>query len=577
MVVIEQEQTAHYVQGKGKRLFAWMHTAAQKPLAPRWAVILCPPIGYEYMSVHRTYRHLAKAFVQSHCVVFRFDYAFTGNSSGRQSQDLTLDSCVGDLEDINNHIQSIFPGIKTCFVGFNFGAAVIAKASTLMSMDAVVLWEPPVSGRKFNRELRVLAGILNDEDSSTAAVDEAAGVFLTEEFCKQLGDYNLAILLLSRIKECLVLSGTANGKIQEIVEQLQTEGRSCQLACYRGHEGMLAYPTETEIPIEAITQQVDWLSSLIDNNELKQYPMPCLEKSVQLESNEERAISFGDKKLFGIYTPSAVQNEGSVCLVFINCGSEHHVGPHRIYTDFCRKLAQKGISSFRFDLEGIGDSPSLGGNVDNIAYSPCAMRDLDSSLAFLETQMEKPKFILTGICAGAYHSFKACAEVQNRNIIAAVLVNPLVYSWSEEEHVANAQHVKNSREFHRYRAEFDRSKVLGIILNPGMWWVVLRVVFTALIGLVSRYVPLSGNTSAKKVKIKLKKIYEAKRAVKVIIARSDPGISLLREQAGRLFSKGLKSGYLSLETIEKADHGMSKAVMREQLFKKMSEFVETFR
>ena len=66
----------------GRRLFAWHHPPAGR-LPRRWAVVLCPPLGYEHMSAYRTWRILAERLgFAPDFDVLRLDYHGTGNSEG---------------------------------------------------------------------------------------------------------------------------------------------------------------------------------------------------------------------------------------------------------------------------------------------------------------------------------------------------------------------------------------------------------------------------------------------------------------------------------------------------------------
>ena len=55
---------------------------AAAPSRRRAGVVLCPPLGYEYMSSYRTYRILADRLAALGFDVIRLDYDGTGNSSG---------------------------------------------------------------------------------------------------------------------------------------------------------------------------------------------------------------------------------------------------------------------------------------------------------------------------------------------------------------------------------------------------------------------------------------------------------------------------------------------------------------
>src|SRR5690349_12729915 len=74
------EAAPRFFGSRERPLFAWHHRASS---GRRDAVIvLCPPLGYEYMSAYRTWRLLAERLAALGFDVLRFDYDGTGNSAG---------------------------------------------------------------------------------------------------------------------------------------------------------------------------------------------------------------------------------------------------------------------------------------------------------------------------------------------------------------------------------------------------------------------------------------------------------------------------------------------------------------
>lgn len=67
---------------------------------------------------------------------------------------------------------------------------------------------------------------------------------------------------------------------------------------------------------------------------------------------------------FGLLSRGTDRDPSSVPLVLLNSGLIHRIGPFRMYVDFARELAGKGINVFRFDLPRAGDGPSDGVSVD---------------------------------------------------------------------------------------------------------------------------------------------------------------------------------------------------------------------
>src|SRR5262245_11304927 len=80
-----------FIAGDGGALFVWHHPP---PLEIRrgGAIVVCPPIGYEYMSAYRTLKILAERLAALGFDVLRIDYHGTGNSSGDHEQPARTDA-----------------------------------------------------------------------------------------------------------------------------------------------------------------------------------------------------------------------------------------------------------------------------------------------------------------------------------------------------------------------------------------------------------------------------------------------------------------------------------------------------
>ena len=73
-------------------LFSWHHPPSAD--TGRGAgVVLCPPLGYEYMSAYPTFRILAERLAALGFDVLRLDYDGTGNSSGDCEGQIGRASC----------------------------------------------------------------------------------------------------------------------------------------------------------------------------------------------------------------------------------------------------------------------------------------------------------------------------------------------------------------------------------------------------------------------------------------------------------------------------------------------------
>ena len=142
----------------------------------------------------------------------------------------------------------------------------------------------------------------------------------------------------------------------------------------------------------------------------------------------ERVITFGkEKNLVGVLTEPDEFNKvkDTPCVLMLNAGILHHVGPFRLYVDLARHLAAQGYITFRLDLAGIGDSLSVKG----AGYDEDSITD-DVRMAIDELQRKKEitDFVILGLCTGAANAHKV-AVVDGRVKSAAFLGGYAYPTW----------------------------------------------------------------------------------------------------------------------------------------------------
>lgn len=117
----------------------------------------------------------------------------------------------------------------------------------------------------------------------------------------------------------------------------------------------------------------------------------------------ERLVVFGDRgDLVGILSEPAGSRRQPVACLFPNVGLAHRIGPHRLNVRISRALARAGLTSLRFDLSGIGDSPAARSSEH---FMDQAVRDMKAAMDHLEAATGIRRFIVFGICSGAANGY----------------------------------------------------------------------------------------------------------------------------------------------------------------------------
>jgi pimeloyl-ACP methyl ester carboxylesterase len=120
-------------------------------------------------------------------------------------------------------------------------------------------------------------------------------------------------------------------------------------------------------------------------------------------------------------------------LCFLNVGANHHVGPHRMNVDLARELAACGYLTFRLDAAGLGDSRVAPGDRENRIYTKDSVADVQSAMTLLSQMRGASRFVLVGLCSGAYLAFHAAIE--DARVVGQVLLSPYAFEWKEGDPV----------------------------------------------------------------------------------------------------------------------------------------------
>lgn len=139
---------------------------------------------------------------------------------------------------------------------------------------------------------------------------------------------------------------------------------------------------------------------------------------------KERVFTFGAEQiLMGVLTEPDAANArpNAPVLVVSNVGLNPRTGPQRAWVELARAAARRGFSTFRFDLNGLGDSlprRDARGDIERAAI------DLKEALDFLEKRGLR-RAVTIGMCSGVDPVHRV-ATVDPR-VAAAVFLDGYVY------------------------------------------------------------------------------------------------------------------------------------------------------
>ena len=167
---------------------------------------------------------------------------------------------------------------------------------------------------------------------------------------------------------------------------------------------------------------------------------------------QESFARFGPERgLFGVLAESPISTtRAGLAVLLLTTGAVHHIGANRIYVDIARRLAALGVISLRYDVAGIGDSPAEDERWENHPYPPRLESDALAAIEHLRRERGCDRFVLAGLCSGAYAAFRAALIADG--VVETIMINPLTFEWKEgmtlmtppHQHYADVSHYRRS-------------------------------------------------------------------------------------------------------------------------------------
>jgi pimeloyl-ACP methyl ester carboxylesterase len=285
---------------------------------------------------------------------------------------------------------------------------------------------------------------------------------------------------------------------------------------------------------------------------------------------EELCCIHESPHLFGVLTERK-QAEASArpFILLVNAGSSYRIGPGRLYVRLARELAREGFRCLRLDLNGLGDSVAANSLYENDPYPATAFQDIETAFAFARKQLGAERFVLMGLCSGAYAAFQTAVQSPTRSLVESVLINPLTFFWEDGMSLEASPQANWSTWLLYLQAATDlgnwkkllggksRLGVLGTLGNVARRLGLLRQPHQAGKPFAAAPAGCYGHPAKENLTQDLQRAAAAGRHLTMFFAATDPGYFLLRCQAGRTARRLQQAGDLTLSLIPDADHTFS--------------------
>ncbi|MBV9310772.1 MAG: alpha/beta fold hydrolase [Solirubrobacterales bacterium] len=431
------------------------------------AVVICPPFGWDEVCSYRPRWEWARELSRAGYPTARLSFPSTGDSAGSPRDPARVKAWIDAVGITATWVRDTTEASRVAAIGIGLGG-IIAYCATAggAALDDLVLWGAPSRGRAMLRELRAFSKLeftrffegLQVPPSLPEGELEAGGFLLSAQTTRDLDAIDVASLPLpaSANRQVLLLERDGIAPEAELIEAVKRSGAEVRVAPGEGYGAMTSHPQRAQAPREVMALVTRWLEEGREargraGSETPSAPKPYTpgpESAVATSQARPKTVmsSAGGVEvaetpfsipqpfgaLRGIISEPVGKQEHGVCALLLNAGAVRRTGPSRMWVELARRWAGRGVNVVRLDVEGIGDSDGDAGAYAEDAglYVPRLIPQVLHSMDVLEQRGLGSRFVLVGLCAGAYWSFHAA--LQDHRVSAALMLNPRALIWDED-------------------------------------------------------------------------------------------------------------------------------------------------
>ena len=418
------------------------------------AVLICPPFGWSEMCSYRARRAWAQALAEAGYWTARFDLPSTSDSGGDPRDPGRLDAWTSAVSGVATWLRETSGASRVVAIGIELGGTLACRAVAQGApIDDLLLWAVPSRGGRLLREMRAAATMIAatyPEDDRPESIPDGAlpltGYLLSAETAAALEGLRLTSSELpgAASRRVMLLGRDGLGFDERLRAYFEGAGAEVSVGDGDDYGEMMIHPQQAVSPAGTIAASIAWLEAggaapaASSGRTVDVAAVPPVEREgIDVLQNgiavsETPFLLKGEAgDLFAVVSESADAGRAPFTVVLLNGGMVRHTGPNRAWVEVARRWAARGLPVVRVDLDGIGESDGeLERPIpDRCLYTAEQIAQTRSVLAQLAERGMRDRFVVVGLCSGAYWGLHAALE--DPRVIALLAVNLYCFFWDD--------------------------------------------------------------------------------------------------------------------------------------------------
>ncbi len=572
------------------------------------AVVLASSWGEEDLSAYDGLRALAVALAEAGIGVLRFEWPDTGDSSA-PSGSTSIADALAAFDAAAAQARALSGCDRLAFAGLRLGALLAAQAAASRDdVHALVGLLPVASGRAFAREQRLLgAGIAQAVPAPVAGTSfDAAdlpvalgGFMQTVRGLEAMSALKWPAEAFPSLREALLL-GLPGLPARAAVDALAQAGVRVREWSHDGLARALGIAHDANLEPAAIAEIVRFLQErAADGAAARPAKSTHAEAAtarleaatgavlalaaagarawMRLQASgvavRERVVRIGDVRdrepplLSGVLSEADLPPDAAArgvprrAVLLLSAGRERRVGPHRLWVPWARERAARGDVVLRLDLPGIGDSERhVLADPEHRPehYDARGVDAIARAAAWLRREHGVGPVVVMGLCSGAWQAWQAAlAQADVQHVVA---VNPLIFHWRPGMSLDPQDNA-----FGQIAVAAGATRALA---DPARWRKLLtgranlRVIGRAVAQRARHALRLRARGAARALRWPLERDLAADLvrvaaqgiALDFVFSCHEPGLTLWREEAGRVGVRLARDSRVKVCEVAHADH-----------------------